>query len=400
MQEDAMTSTGTEQYVLSPAPGITEIACSGSSREMGIQQGQALREQAHRGVREVILENDRVDQIKPPWIPRRLFLAAGRWVARRTVAPDIERSYPDQHDRIVGIAQGAGLDIDSIWMTLFVEQNAMAGLRVPACTSIALQPERTTFNEPAICRNFDLPPETRSFNALRRDRPAGRYASLSLTFPQLPGSHTGINERGLAISYNLGYPCDKGPCRASVTLIVQEVLERCRCVDEAADLIARSPHSGGALLTLADETGRIAVVELTGGRTAVRPADAGAVVSTNHYVADATRPMDTAFSAHAWPWQHRGWYWIGENSQARRDRANHLLATRSRWDLDGLISILADHGDDGHGTDMTICRHPPPYETTFAAILLPARREILLAPGQACCRPFVRRPLTLALHDG
>jgi hypothetical protein len=166
-------------------------------------------------------------------------------------------------------------------------------------------------------------------------------------------------------------------------------------VDDAVELIGQSPRSGGALLTLADAGGRIAVVELTARRTAVRSARDGLVVSTNHYVTDAAKPMDTAFAAHAWPWQRRGWYWIGTNSQARRDRVYHLLGDRQQWDIDGLISILSDHGSGRRGSDMTICRHPPPYETTFAAVLLPARREMLVAPGQACCQKFVRRRLTM-----
>lgn len=391
-----MNPKSISQFDRRPAPGIEEIVCMGSPHGMGLQQGKALREQAHRGIREVILENDRIDQIKPPWIPRRLLLGAGRLISRWTVPRDIARHYPRQYARALGIAEGAGLNIDHIWMTLFVEQNAMAGLRLPACTSIALQPERTTFNEPVVFRNFDLPPETRAFNILRRDRPDDRHASTSLTFPQLPGSHTGINDQGLAISYNLGYPRDKSGCHVSITLIVQEVLERCRSVGDAISLIEQSPRGGGALLTLADETGRIAVVELTARSTAVRSPENGTLVSTNHYLTETARPVDTAFAAHAWPWQRRGWYWIGANSQARRDRAVELLATRPLWDIDGLISILSDHGRENKGSDMTICRHPPPYETTFAAILLPARRELLLAPGQACCQGFVRRPLDLA----
>jgi len=383
-----------DRFDCRPADGIEEIACAGSPRQMGVDQGQALREQAHRSIREVILENDRIDQIKPSWLPRGLCLAAGRWISRRTVSRDTQRYCSRQYDRTLGIAEGAGLDSDHIWLTLFVEQNAQASLRIPACTSIALQPERTTFNEPVIIRNFDLPPETRPFNVLRRDRPADRHASLSLTFPQLPGSHTGINDRGLAISYNLGYPCDKSGCYVSITLIVQEVLERCRTVDEAIDLIEQSPRSGGALLTLADETGRIAVVELTAQRVATRRPEQGALASTNHYLLDATQPMDTAFAAHAWPWQRRSRQWIGIDSRTRHERAVQLLAGRSQWDFDGLISILADHGHEGKGSDMTICRHPPPYETTFAAILLPVRRELLLAPGYACCHAFVRRPVS------
>ncbi len=379
-----------------PAEGIGEIACTGLARQMGTQQGEALRDLAHRSIREVMLENDRVCQIKPRLLPRRLFLAAARWLAHRTVPRDVEIDYPRQYERFLGIAEGAGLDIDHLWMALLMEQRAQAGLRMDACTSFALTADRTTFGEPVIARVFDLPPETGPFNVLRRDRPADRLASMQLTFPQLAGSHTGVNERGLAIAYNLGYPCDQSGCSAGITLIVQEILERCGTVGEAIELVPQLRRSGGALLTLADADGDIAAVELTAIRTAVRCAENGCVINTNHYQTDATRPMETGFGAYARPWQRRGWYWIGLSSATRLDRARHLVQARQQWDIDGLITVMADHGPEGVGSDMTICRHAPPYETTFAAILLPTRRAMLIAPGQACCQSFVTRPLGTA----
>ncbi len=379
-----------------PVPGIVEIACNGSPRQMGRQQGGALADLARRGLRDVILENDRVEQVKPRLLPRRLLLVAGRWLARRTVPPDVEHHYPRQYDRTLGIAEGGGLEIDPLWMMLLLEQRAQAALRVDACTAFALAPDRTVFGEPVIARLFDLPPESKAYNVLRRDRPDERLASVQVTFPQLAGSHTGVNERGLAVAYNFGYPCDRSRCHAGITLIVQEVLERCGSVDEATDLIERLPRSGGALLTLADAGGRIAAVELTSTRTAVRDAEDGCVVNSNHYQSDVTRVVDTAFGERPTWWQRRGWRWIGPSSQARLDRAWELLKRRRQWDVPGLIQTMADHGETRVGSDMTICRHAPPYETTAAAILLPTRRAMLLAPGQPCCQRFFLRSLATA----
>lgn len=382
-----------DAYPCRAAMGIFEVACTGWPREMGVQQGRALANVARQGLRDVVLENPRIDQIKPRLVPRWLFLAAGRWLARRTIPRDVKRHYPRQYDRFCGIAEGAGLDIDHIWMSSLTEQMPQPGLRMPACTSFALSAVRTTFREPAIGRVFDLPPETKPFNVLRWDQPADRNASMQMTFPQLAGSHTGINEHGLAIAYNLGYPSDRSGCYAGTTLIVQEVLERCATVNQAIELIEQSPRQGGALLTLADADGRIAAVELSATRTAVRREENGCVINTNHYQADATKPMETGFAERAWPWQRRGRRWIGPSSLARLERARERIAERDAWDIEGIISIMADHGADGVGSDMTICRHPPPYETTFSAILLPASRKMLVAPGQACRGGYVTRPL-------
>jgi hypothetical protein len=380
-------------FASQPVSGVHEITCTGLHREMGRQQGRVLAEVARRGLGEVIFENDRIDQIKPRLLPRAAFLAAGKWLAGRTIPRDVERYYPRQYSRFLGIADGAGLDIDHIWMTLLMEQRAQASLRMPACTTFALTEDRTTFAQPVIARVFDLPAETKPFNTLRWDRPTDGIGSMQVTFPQLAGSHTGVNEHGLCIAYNLGYPRDDSGCRTSITLIVQELLEEYRTVSDAIDRIKRSPRAGGALLTLADAKGQIAAVELTSTQTAVRYPDDGCVINSNHYQSDLTRPTDTAFGQYAWPWQYRDRHWIGPSSLARLERASLRLRERRRWDIDGLIAIMADHGETGVGSDMTICRHAPPYETTLAAILLPNRRTMLIAPGQACCQSFVARPL-------
>ncbi|MBN1342811.1 MAG: hypothetical protein JXQ73_09045 [Phycisphaerae bacterium] len=376
-----------------PVPGVFEIRCAGDPREMGRWQGQALADAAHRGLREVVLENDRVHQIKPAWLPAGVILWGGRFLAGRTVPRDVQRHYPRQYERLLGIAEGSRLDLRDLWLMLFLEQQTQPALRIPACTSVAFAPERTTLAEPAIARVFDLPAETKPFNTLRWDSPTDRHASMQLTFPMLAGSHTGVNECGLAVAYNLGYPRDKSGCHVPITLIVQEVLERCARVDEALALIEQSPRSGGALLTLADADGDVVAVEISPTSWAVRRAQEGCVINTNHYQAQETTLMDTAFGDHAHWWQGRGWRWIGPSSLARLDRARRLLNERGAWSLDDLISLMADHGEDGAGSDMTICRHPPPYETTISAILLPKRHAMLIAPGQPCCQRFVSRPL-------
>jgi hypothetical protein len=375
------------------AAGMHEVVCTGTPRMLGLQQGRALADLARRSLRDVVLENERIYQIKPRLIPKGLYMAAGKWLAKRFVPRDVEVHYPRQYDRTIGIAEGAGLSIDYLWMTALLEQWPQPGLRLPACTSFALADHRTVFGEAVICRLFDLPPETKPFNVVRWDAPPDRLASMQVTFPQLAGSHTGLNEHGLAVAYNFGYPADRSRCNTSITLIVQEVLERCGNVDEAIELIEQSPRQGGALLTLADARGQIAAVELSSTRTANRPPQDGCLINTNHYQAEATTPMETGFAERAWWWQRRGRRWIGPSSQTRLDRAQSLLASRGEWDIYGLIKVMGDHGRYAVGSDMTICRHAPPYETTFAAILLPARRQMLIAPGQPCCQRFVMRPL-------
>ncbi len=355
---------------------------------MGLQQGERLSRLARQAIG-AVLASPYFEIARPRCVPRRWFPKLAAWRARQLIEKGIRRHYRRQYDRAVAIAEAAALPVERIWLCHAVEiDGARPGLQIPACSSVALAPERTAFGEPLIAKNFDYLPETQPFNILRRNAPQGRLGSLDLSFPTLAGSHDGLNERGLAIAYNYGYPADKSRPRLPITLLVQEVLERCSTVAEAVDLISKLPRRGGALLTLADAGGSIASIELTSRRCAVRPADDGIVMNTNHYHCEQTKAVDAAFGRFAWRWQ-RGRHWMGPSSQCRFDRLAELARARRRWDIDDLVGLLSDHGPDGQGSVMTVCRHPPPFATTVSMIILPVRREIHLAAGNACEHSFV-----------
>jgi hypothetical protein len=245
---------------------------------------------------------------------------------------------------------------------------------------------RSATGEPVIAKNFDYPPASSALHLARTSRPRDGAASIEITKAPLSGCHDGVNQHGLAVSYNYGHFRGRTAARVSITFLIQDLLASCRTVGEAIARIESRPRAGGALLMLADAGGDIASVELTPDLVAVRHGDA--LVHTNHAstedVIARDVPCDAVFPRWFFPSELRGRR-VHESSERRHRRADAMLGERERASADDLATILADHGDAGSGgDDHTICRHGPYYSTTCSVILLPRRRAMRLLVGPAC----------------
>ncbi|HSN13230.1 MAG TPA: hypothetical protein VLT61_01275, partial [Anaeromyxobacteraceae bacterium] len=84
------------------------VRVSGDHREMGRQQGTALRELIHAS-EEILVGSEPFGLLRPRLVPTRLFAAIARRRARGLLAGALARHRPEQHERLLGIAQGAGV---------------------------------------------------------------------------------------------------------------------------------------------------------------------------------------------------------------------------------------------------------------------------------------------------
>jgi hypothetical protein len=364
---------------------------------MGQAQGEACRDMLGR-IDQILLELAGVrgdgrlargmGRMGPP-----VARAVGR-LGRRAIEPHLRRVYPDQLERLRGIAAGAGLPEHLLFVAPAVElvlnraaYTRPAPIAAPpgACTAVAVTGARSASGEAIIAKNFDYPPASSALHLTRVSRPRGRAASLEVTKAPLAGSHEGINEHGLAVSYNYGHFRGRAAARVSITFLVQQVLESCATVNEALDLIERSPRAGGALLMLADAGGDVASVELAPDLLSVRRGET--LVHANHAATPAMIerdvPGDAVFPRWMRPAELRGRR-VHASSERRHHRAEALVAALGAASAEELGRVLGDHGPGGRGDDLTICRHGPYYSTTCAVVLLPRRRAMRLLVGPPC----------------
>ncbi|HTE50466.1 MAG TPA: C45 family peptidase [Kofleriaceae bacterium] len=372
------------------------IECRGDHRAMGRAQGAACRAELGR-IEQVLLaialpQNrlaGAIGRLTPP-----LTAALGR-VGRRLMTPDLVRLHPEQLERMIGIAEGGGIPIHRLFVGPMVELtlNRAAYTTPPpaACTAVAVTGRRSATGEAIIAKNFDYPPASNALHLTRRSRPGGaRVGSLEVTKAPLTGSHDGVNEHGLAVAYNYGHFRGRARARISISVLVQDLLETCRTVEEALAALGSRPRSGGALLMLADATGDLASVELAPDFMAVRRGDA--LVHANHALTDEMAPRDVPHDAvlprWIWPAELRGRR-VHESSERRQERAESLLSDLGAARPEELARILADHGEAARGgDDHTVCRHGPYYSTTCAVVLRPRQRAMSVLVGSPCTGRF------------
>jgi predicted choloylglycine hydrolase len=130
-------------------------------------------------------------------------------------------------------------------------------------------------------RNYDFWP--RGYEArFALVQARGSYASIGGSH-QLTGRLDGMNEHGLTL---VNMEVRRGmilPRAMPYTLLYRMVLERCKTVDEAVALLAKTPRQTANNLMLMDAAGNRAVVEITPEKVVVRRGAArAALISTNH----------------------------------------------------------------------------------------------------------------------
>lgn len=358
----------------------------GNHYEMGYQQGLQMRE-AIRHYFTNISKNEFFSRSKPALIPARLYLSMQAHRAAREMAEDIAQHCPRQKMRMEGISKGSGIDEVMLYMPLAAE-TVMSGIdyRIGACTAAAVGVERSALRETMLIKNYDCPPIFQPYFVTRLCRSVETFSSIDVTMASMAGCHDGMNEHGLCVSYNLGYGTDIPSVNVPVSILVQDALETCTNVEEAAELLCSRRRSGGALVLLADATGKTLAVELSPNFSGVREAEEGILVATNHYrcreMVSYDVPRNAYYTNRNVP-ALRG-VRVHESSELRYARTKQLLSVLETVTMKDLWSVFSDHGESGRGDDNTICRHGPYFATTCSLIMLPRSRRLLVTYGHPC----------------
>ena len=154
------------------------------------------------------------------------------------------------------------------------------------CSTITLPASAAPDGVARFGRNLDFP----SLNVADKGsvllifRPDdGRYAFASVAWPGMIGVLSGMNEHGLALANMEVDRPRRLPMAMPYTLLYRTVLERCRTVEEAIELLRKTPRQTANNLMLMDAAGDRAVVEITRQSLYIRRAPADeALISTNH----------------------------------------------------------------------------------------------------------------------
>ena len=367
--------------------------CSGDAYEMGVAQGAALRREMI-ALREAYAQFETVQLLKPWWLPFPLFLRLAEYKARSFLKAPLLQGFSDMDLRLRGLADGAGVRRETIYLMNFAEvmlASTEECTTIPplgGCSAVALRGRRSVGEEPIIAHNFDYLKLVRPFYVIRESRPAGGFRSLEFTAAPLVGAVDGINEKGLCITNNYGFTTDRQMPGPTMSMLVAAALARFETVADASQWMSGQPRWGGGILMLADATGDIASLELSGTRSHLRrPAEGEhAIFHTNAYRGDSMKAVEVddraVFNDRA-PKALRGTP-VHESSHWRDERLTLLLDGDEAIDPDGLAELMADHGPNGQATENTVCMHSDYWHTTACLQLFPRSRRLRVSYTSAC----------------
>lgn len=154
-----------------------------------------------------------------------------------------------------------------------------------ACSTITLPASASPDHVARFGRNLDFAALNIAdkYTTVFVYHPEGRYQFASIGWPGMVGVLSGMNEHGLALANMEVSRRPRVPGAMPYTLLYRSVLERCKTVPEAIDLLEATPRQTANNLMLMDAAGDRAVVEITPDAVTVRrTSDTEPLISTNH----------------------------------------------------------------------------------------------------------------------
>jgi len=427
-----------------PEPPRIDVEISASDPfAAGIQVGRQLRAKI-RCALDTLNTLEAFQMQRPWWLPQSLFQVVAGRKAHATLHPAASRIYPHLVDRMRGMAEGAAVSLQSLYLFHAMEtmqnpvegdaveltdrepfagdqtgwadrtgdagrsrdrRNGKATQPVPplaGCSAVGIGSQNSSSGQSMIAHNFDMLPASADYLVLRRCGQGGRLRSLQFSYAPLAGTIDGINEAGLAVTYNFVGVTDADNSTPPLSFAIDETLSRAETVDQAVAMFGELPRGSGGLLMIADASGAAASLQMSGGKHHLIRSDSWGVplCHTNDFtsreMADVEIPRSAVFGSRC-PDALQG-VSVYRSSVKRRQTLRKRLATRKHWDADALSRLMATHHPslDGReetcengsfssiGDADTVCMHGDYWSTIASVQLFPAQRRLRIAYGPPC----------------
>jgi isopenicillin-N N-acyltransferase-like protein len=261
--------TGKLQFI----EGIPVVTISGTPEEMGEQLGVLCK----TPLQNLLSKKDEIAhglglQQAPNILVKSSRLAVG--------------SFPENQRReLTALAKTAQVDFDTLAFANIMYEVS----HFPACSTLAIEPNRSSTGHALFGRNFDFP----SFGFLDKysmvlvERPESKHAYASVGFPGVVGVFSGMNDAGLClaqleVNYSADHSARVNLLGTPVSMCFRRILEECATVDEAEALLRKQNRMMMCNLALCDKQ-TAAVLEITPKTIARRDAASGLCPCTNHF---------------------------------------------------------------------------------------------------------------------
>jgi hypothetical protein len=303
-------------------------------------------------------------------------------MAARCEAVLAER-YPFILDKVEGMIDGGQLDARNFKALFYLGDSSSP----TGCTNLAVLPSHTRDGELLVGVNYDWYYDAKEWRELREVEPQGSYRSLQVTH-HWAGSPDGFNEKGLGIFLSVLPHRDPTGAGLAWHLIMDLVLDICRDVEEAWELISSVPHLAAFNYLLADAQGQAALAEALPDGVLRREPSEGFLLATNHL--PGREEAETSLSPADARRQRK--------SLARYARVTEFVGRAERQiDREAIEAVLRDH-------QAPVCRgnhDPVPGDSSFdnvfgtiwSLVVRPGKGQMLLAWGHPCRTDYCEQVL-------
>ncbi len=330
---------------------IPMIAARGSYREVGQQIGQGCRPQIQNTL--ALLREELPEGIAWPEM---------LWQSKRY--QDFSRKiYPNYIEEIEGIAEGADVPFDEVFLSMCEELWDDIAWR--GCTDMAALGRATLDGSTLIAHTNDLLPQVEENLVLLKFQ-AGDEPEILGVSPGGIAISAGFNAAGISLT---GNQLDQNDIRPGVPrlLIVRAILAS-RHISEAISHCLLPQRASSYNNVLADAYGEVYSME--GSATDCEPIyiEDDILAHANHYISPVMRRFEADRSK------------IG-NSVHRHNRAMRLLHENYGHLTPELFQkLLADHA----GYPASICKHGSESVTVFSIIIQLEKLHAWIGRGRAC----------------
>lgn len=345
-------------------PFFPTVYASGGPFELGLQYGKGARVQVQMALRAYERSFRHFAGID---------LRSASRLAREFL-PSIEAFDPSIRRELTGIAEGAGVSLETILALNLRTEILLTARRLQGCTAVAVLPPAARDGHTLLAQNWDWMTTAQETSVLLFAEPEGGPAFVTFVEGGLLAK-AGFNEAGLGVCFNaLVTDLDRGEAGVPAHVLLR-ALYGAESVPEARRLIERAKRSSSGNYLLAHARGEALDLEADPEAVRVLEPGEGLLVHCNHFVHPEFSRQDVGIQ-------------YFPDSPLRYQRAWEVCgAVVGRVDLQTLMALFRDHTNYPH----SVCCHPDPQlpapeqlETAGSLLMDLSDRTLQLTYGPPC----------------
>lgn len=268
--------------------GLWEAYIEGRPFDRGVAFGQLTRELLY------YQETSFVEQIREI-VPSENYLKLLKYFTA-FFNRNLDKNIPDEYkDEIYGTSFACSPEYDFIGSGYQRQLNyhaahdighALQGLNLVACTSFSVWNGRTTDSSLLIGRNFDfyMGEKFAENKIVCFVNPSDGYRFMMITWPDLIGVVSGMNEKGLTVTINAAKSTIPAQAATPVTILAREILQYATTIEEAWNIsqkrdlfVSESIMIGSAI------DNKTAVIEKSPDRSGLVNPESDRIICSNHF---------------------------------------------------------------------------------------------------------------------